>query len=167
MRPAGTMESLPMNPIGLFRREAGSWKVPCSLRTCSSAMNPPWRRSASRPIARPRFGSQRSTKPRVWAGSALVPKSALRFGTNRAPTAPLAFLGSQGVLCSFRTCSRAMNRAIGAPGSDPARSCGLTPTRRTGDRRSGRLMEKGNGAWLIKRLPGPAADFEKFEWKSS
>jgi hypothetical protein len=34
-----------------------------------------------------------------------------------------------------------VNRAIGAPVSDPARSCGLTPTRRIGDRRSARFME--------------------------
>jgi len=32
-------------------------------------------------------------------------------------------------------------RTIGAPVSDPARSCGRTPTRRVGGRRSGRFME--------------------------
>jgi hypothetical protein len=39
-----------------------------------------------------------------------------------------------------------MNRAIGAPVSDPARSCGLTPTRRLGDRRCGEELAQCKGA---------------------
>jgi len=38
-----------------------------------------------------------------------VPTSALRFGTNRAPTARSEFLGSWEVPCSFWTCLPAMN----------------------------------------------------------
>jgi hypothetical protein len=45
-----------------------------------------------------------------------------------------------------------MNRAIGAPVSDPARSCGLTPTRRIGDRRTGRFME--SSLFLLDLLTG-------------
>jgi hypothetical protein len=45
-----------------------------------------------------------------------------------------------------------MNRVLGAPVSDPARSCGLTPTRRSGDRRSGRLME--SSLFLLDLLTG-------------
>jgi hypothetical protein len=45
-----------------------------------------------------------------------------------------------------------MNRAIGAPVSDPARSCGWTPTRRIGDRRSGRFM--GSSLFLLDLLTG-------------
>jgi hypothetical protein len=63
-------------------------------------MNRPWRRSASCP------NSQRSAKPRVWVGSAPVPTSALRFGTNRAPTTPSAFAGSWGGRHAPRWASR-------------------------------------------------------------
>ena len=45
-----------------------------------------------------------------------------------------------------------MNRAIGAPVSDPARSCGLTPTRRIGDRRSGQFT--GSSLFLLDLLTG-------------
>jgi hypothetical protein len=38
-----------------------------------------------------------------------VPTSALRFGTNRAPTASSAFPGSWEAPCSFWTCSPAVN----------------------------------------------------------
>jgi hypothetical protein len=45
-----------------------------------------------------------------------------------------------------------MNRVLGAPVSDPARSCGLTPTRRIGDRRSARFME--SSLFLLDLLTG-------------
>ena len=56
-----------------------------------------------------------------------------KFGSGVDPT-NFRFMGSR---LSFVTCLPPMNRAIGAPVSDPARSCGLTPTRRIGDRCSG------------------------------
>ena len=52
-----------------------------------------------------------------------------------------------------------MNRAIGAPVSDPARSCGLTPTRRIGDQRSGRFLESSLQRPVIDRI-GPTANFD-------
>jgi len=98
-----------------------SWKVACSFRTCSPAMNLPRCRSASCP------NSQCSAKPRVWVGSAPVPTSALRFGTNRGPTAPSAFPGSWEVACSFRACSPAMNLPWCRSASCPNSQCSAKP----------------------------------------
>jgi hypothetical protein len=58
------------------------------------------------------------------------------------------------------TCPPPMNRAIGAPVSDPARSCGPTPARRIGDRCSGRFRE---GSLFLGDLP---AAHEPRDWSA-
>jgi hypothetical protein len=79
-----------------------------------------------------RFSARANIRAAVWD----KPRSSLRRPEER---------DSWEAPCSFVTCPPPMNRVLGAPVSDPARSCGLTPTRRVRDRRSG-VRGRGNAA---------------------